>query len=216
VVPSVSFCIRELFARQASLTACDSAHEGALVKWAELVGDDSYLFQNMLRFYRKVANFTAPNKKTRFANATTPYQAAAFTANGGPVQVGYPNWANPISSWLEKGFQGIGLKALPGALADGKIFGYAYPPSSMDSKTQSRSSSSTSYLRDALKKTTNLNIYKQTLAKKILFDGNKKAIGAVVESGGVEYQLTANKEVIVSAGFARYASRIWWGIRSRS
>ncbi|CAG9972530.1 unnamed protein product [Clonostachys byssicola] len=178
------------------------AHEGALAKWAELVGDESYLFPNFLRYYLKVGSFTPPNTKTRFANASTPYDAAAFAKGGGLVQVGYPNWANPISSWLEKGFEGIGLKPLAGALADGKIFGYAYPPSSMDSKTQSRSSSSTSYLRDALVKTTNLNIYKDTLAKKILFDG-KKAVGATVESGGVEYQLTANKEVIVSAGFAR-------------
>lgn len=179
------------------------AHEGALAKWAELVGDKSYLFKNMLEFYQRVGTFTPPNKKTRFANASTPYDAVAYSNTGGLVQVGYPNWANPISSWLEKGFAGIGLKPLAGALADGKIWGYAYPPSSMDSKTQSRSSSSSSYLRDALKTTTNLNIYKQTLAKRVLFDENKKAIGVVVESGGVEYELAATREVIVSAGFAR-------------
>lgn len=191
----------------ANYYTCGSAHEGGLEKWAELVGDESYLFQNLLPFYNKVGNFTPPNEETRFANASTPHDASTYIKDGGPVQVGYPNWANPISSWLEKGLEGLGLKPLPGALADGKIWGYAYPPSSMDSKTQSRSSSSTSYLRDALKKTTNLNIYKNTLAKKVLFDENKKAVGAVVESGGVEYELTANKEVIVSAGFARYAGQ---------
>jgi choline dehydrogenase len=180
-----------------------SASEGALKKWADLVGDNSYLFQNLLRYYKKVGTFSPPNTKTRFANASTPYDASVYTANGGPVQVGYPNWANPISSWLEKGFEGLGLKPLSGALADGKFWGYAYPPSSLDSATQSRSSSSTSYLRDALKKTTNLNVYKNTLAKQVLFDENKNAIGVLVESGGVEYQLLANKEVIVSAGFAR-------------
>lgn len=132
-----------------------------------------------------------------------PFDASMYTTDGGPVQIGYPNWANPISSWLEKGLKGLGLEALPGALADGKIWGYAYPPSSMDAKTQARSSASTAYLREALAETTNFNLYKNTLAKKVIFDESKKALGAVVETGGMEYQLMANKEVIISAGFAR-------------
>jgi choline dehydrogenase len=41
------------------------------------------------------------------------------------------------------------------------------------------------------------------MAKKILFDESKHAIGAIVESGGVEYQLSANREVIVSSGAFR-------------
>lgn len=126
-----------------------------------------------------------------------------YTAKGGPVQVGYPNWANPISSWIEKGLEGLGLKALSGGLADGELWGYVYPPSSMNAATQSRSSASTSYLREAFEKTTNLVLYKDTLAKQVLFDDDKKATGAVIQSGGTEYKLTAKKEVIISAGFAR-------------
>ncbi|KAJ4303197.1 hypothetical protein N0V90_002090 [Kalmusia sp. IMI 367209] len=175
---------------------------GALKKWAQLTGDNAYLFENLLPFYKKVSTFTPPNTKTRLANATTLYNPALYS-NGGPVQASYPNWANPISSWLQKALEALGLKNLSGGLADGNIWGYGYPVSSIDPKSESRSSAETSYLREALKQTTNLNLYKDTLAKKILFDGNKKATGALVESGGVEFPLTANKEVIVSAGFAR-------------
>jgi choline dehydrogenase len=179
------------------------APEGALKKWADLTGDESYLFDNMLPFYKKAATFTTPSTVTRFSNSTPIFDASLYDEEGGPVQATYPNWANPISSWLEKGFKGLGLSLLPGALADGKIFGYAWPASSMDAKTQSRSSAETSYLREVLKETTNLNLYKNTMAKKIMFDGDKKAIGALVESDGVEYPLYATKEVIVSAGFVR-------------
>ena len=46
----------------------------------------------------------------------------------------------------------------------------------------------------------NLVVYDQTLAKKVIFDGNKKAIAVAVDSDGLQYTLSANKEVIVSGG----------------
>lgn len=138
----------------------------------------------------------------RLANSTTLYDKSQYSEVGGPVQVGYPNWVNAISSWIALGLEALGLTELPG-FADGNVFGYAYTGFSLDAQTQTRSSSETSYLREALLETTNLNVYKNTLAKRILFDEDKNAIGAVVESGGLEYQLSATKEVIVSAGWVR-------------
>lgn len=159
----------------------------------------------MLPFYKKVGNFTPPNEDTRLANTTTLYNASLYTPNGGPVQVGYPNWANPISSWIQKGLEALGFSNLPGGLADGRFWGFAYTASSIDSRTQSRCSAEVAYLREAFMMTTNMNLYKNTLAKRVLFDSHKNAYGAVVDSGGVEYTLNATKEVIVSAGFLRYA-----------
>lgn len=49
----------------------------------------------------------------------------------------------------------------------------------------------------------NLNLYTRTLAKKILFDENKKANGVIVNTGGFEWKIAAKKEVIVSAGVLR-------------
>ncbi|KAL8731238.1 MAG: hypothetical protein Q9181_004366 [Wetmoreana brouardii] len=48
-----------------------------------------------------------------------------------------------------------------------------------------------------------LKVYKSTLAKRILFGDSKQAAGVQVTSGGFEYQIKANKEVIVSAGAFR-------------
>jgi choline dehydrogenase-like flavoprotein len=46
----------------------------------------------------------------------------------------------------------------------------------------------------------NLKIFTHTLAKQVLFDGDKIATGVVVETGGFNYTLSANKEIILSAG----------------
>ena len=55
-------------------------------------------------------------------------------------------------------------------------------------------------MRDALRQTTNLNFYKQTQAKNIILDGCKVATGVLVSTAGVDYTITAAKEVILSAG----------------
>lgn len=55
-------------------------------------------------------------------------------------------------------------------------------------------------MREALRQTTNLNFYKQTQAKKIILDGCKTATGVLVNTAGVEYTITAAREVILSAG----------------
>jgi choline dehydrogenase len=108
---------------------------------------------------------------------------------------------NAISTWAEGALEEIGLKNLPG-FADGDVFGYAYSPLALDTKTQTRSSAETSYLREALAQTTNLNVYKNAIAKKIIFEGNK-AVAATVETGNVQFRINATREVIVSAGTVR-------------
>jgi len=43
-------------------------------------------------------------------------------------------------------------------------------------------------------------VYERTLAKRIFFDGKKKATSVVVETNGKIYPLSANKEIVVSSG----------------
>lgn len=56
-----------------------------------------------------------------------------------------------------------------------------------------------SFLRETLAKTTNLVVYKSTLAKQIIFE-DQKAVKVAVDSQGTAYSIAANKEIIVSAG----------------
>jgi choline dehydrogenase-like flavoprotein len=178
----------------------------AYQKWADAVQDESYTFENLLPYFRKV-NFTPPNKALRPKNSTITYNTTVFAqaGQGGPLHVAYPNWENPITTWIGKSLSYLGLPQIPG-LADGNIMGWGYTGFSIHPVAQIRDSSETSYLREALQQTTNLNIYKNTLAKKIIFDTENKAIGVLVNSGGIEYQINATSEVILSAGAVRNIS----------
>ena len=155
----------------------------------------------------KSAEFHPPNETTRLANSSSPYNQSVMSATGGPLQVGYPAWVNSVSSWIGLGLNALGLKELP-ALSDGNIFGWGYTAFTIDPRSQTRSSSEASYLREALMETTNLLIYKNTMAKRVIFDADKRAIGVTVDSGGLVYQVNATQEVIISAGAVRGNRRL--------
>ncbi|KAI6781731.1 Versicolorin B synthase-like protein [Emericellopsis cladophorae] len=111
-----------------------------------------YMSGKVLGYGSKSAEFTPPNEEYRLHNATTLYDEDYWGPDSGPLQFGYPNWANPISSWIARGLEYLGLENLP-----------------------------------------------ERQGQENPLDDDKKAIGAVVESTGVEYHLSASREFIVSA-----------------
>ncbi|KAH8672149.1 hypothetical protein BGZ60DRAFT_527574 [Tricladium varicosporioides] len=175
--------------------------KGAHQLWAKLTGDNEYLFDNFVQYFKRSAQYTPPNNAVRRTNSTPSIDLKMWSSEGGPLQVSYPNWANPISSWLGKGLTALGLKEMPG-FVNGNIFGWTYTAFAMDPISQTRSSSEASYLRSALAET-GIIVYKNTMAKKVLFNANKQAIGAIISTGGLSFQINATREVIVSAGAFR-------------
>ena len=175
---------------------------GAFDKWADQVGDMSYTYKNMLPFFQRSAKFNEPDNSKRPANATANFNNSDWSSSGGPMQVGYPAWVNPISAWLGRSFDELGLKKLP-SLMSGTLLGWSWLALNLDPNTQTRSSSE-AFLKKALEETPNLIVYKSTLAKTIFFE-NGIAKGVTVESGGLAYNLTSNKEVILSAGVVSVA-----------
>ncbi|KAI9776010.1 MAG: hypothetical protein M1816_005646 [Peltula sp. TS41687] len=175
---------------------------GCYEKWAEQVGDEGYRFGNLLPYFQRSASFHPPDPTGpgRSENAAVQYNASDWNPSGGPVQVGYPSWVNPVSSWLGRSFTELGLQELSSFLS-GTLLGWSWIAMTLDPVTQTRSSSE-AFLREAFMKTTNLVIYPSTLAKKIIFE-NEFATGVIVDSGGVTYNITANVEVILSAGVIR-------------
>lgn len=143
-----------------------------------------------------------PNEVTRPANSTPLYSNDSFSAHGGPLRITYPNFSTSFATWIKLALKELGLSEVAG-FVDGNILGYSYCPFALDSTTQTRESSETSFLREALSCETNLNVYQLTRAEKIVFDDQKKATGVVVNSGGSVYQLNATKEVILSSGAVR-------------
>ena len=173
--------------------------------WADQVNDSSYEFEQFLPYFENAVTFTPPIGDDRPANASPNYDLNVFRPSQGPVQVAYPRWANAISSWYASAVSQLGLSAVSG-FTNGLLIGWSYVANTIDPYLQTRSSSETAYLREALRETTSLIVYKETLAKKIVFDGANNATGVQVESAGVNYELSANKEVIISAGVVSGAS----------
>ncbi|KAL9110297.1 MAG: hypothetical protein Q9227_005204 [Pyrenula ochraceoflavens] len=170
--------------------------------WARTVGDSSYRWTNFLPFFKRSVTFQPPNDDLRPANASPTYDLKAFSPTGEPLRVSFTNWANAWSSWAEKAMEELGMKKLNGFLS-GKLLGFSYVTTTIDRESQERCSSEYSFLRKALLYLMNLSVYQRTLAQRILFDENKKATGVMVETAGLEYILSASKEVIVSSGAFR-------------
>lgn len=172
---------------------------GSFQKWADTVGDDTYTFDNVLPYYQKSATFTPPNYSKRFTNTTLNYQPAAFNNSlQGPLQVSYPNWASPFASWCQKGLSAIGIMPNEG-LDLGSLIGSMWTTTTIDPAAETRSSSQTAFLKQEIQGSS-LQVYIRTMAKRIMFNSHKKAIGVVVTTNSSTYALTARKEVILSAG----------------
>lgn len=158
--------------------------------------------ENFLPYFERAVNFTEPNTDIRRENVTSRYDPSVFAEEGGPVQVGYTNWVSSWATWLEKGLQAVGMSATEG-FASGNLTGYHYSQSTIRSSDQTRSTS-TEYIYSARKSPAEekLKVFTQTLAKKIVFNEDKKATGVEVSMLGAlpKYTIKAKKEVIVSAG----------------
>ena len=171
--------------------------KGSYQAWANIVGDRSYEYDQFQSYFKRSPQFTPPDYSKR-GGPQVPFDTSAFDAQGGPLQVAYPNYYAPISDGAAKGFREVGIKEIPG-LNSGNLIGYAEFTLSVDNIAAARSSSETSFLQDSLA-SGNLLYYQQTLAKQITFDSNKRATGVMVNTAGVQYLLSARKEVIVAAG----------------
>ncbi|TVY18013.1 Dehydrogenase patE [Lachnellula arida] len=166
-------------------------------KWALEVDDKSYEFDLFLPYFKKSVDFTPPNNAARPSNASVSYNHDSFNTGSGPLKVSIPIWANAFSSFAKLAFGVLGLKSELDFVS-GTLCGVQYNMNTIDPKDQTRSSSESSFLRMA-EDIASLKIYNGTLAKRIVFDGNK-ASGVTASTKGVEYTLFASQEVVLSAG----------------
>lgn len=180
------------------LTATERGTRGSYQQWATQVGDQSYTFENLLPYFQKSPSFTSPDYAKRGPGSSVTYSQDALIASGGPLRVSYTNFYQPFSAYFKQALQDLGLKNIPG-LNSGSLLGFSEFTLTVDPKTGIRSSSETSFLQEAIAATT-LQVYQKTVAKRIIFDSGKRASGVVVATAGVSYELSARKEVILSAG----------------
>uniref|UniRef100_A0A0B7JVM3 Glucose-methanol-choline oxidoreductase N-terminal domain-containing protein n=1 Tax=Bionectria ochroleuca TaxID=29856 RepID=A0A0B7JVM3_BIOOC len=156
-------------------------------------------WDQMLPHFKNSATFTGPDNIKRGANAITKYDADAFSTAGGPLQVSYANFVPSWATVVEKALSSFGFKSLDG-FNSGKLLGYSYTTTTVRPEGEIRSSSADFVKTARSEKLATLKVFTQTLAKKILFDCNKKAHGVQVSTNGLGYTLKAKKEVIISGG----------------
>lgn len=172
---------------------------GSYQMWADQVGDDSYSFENFLPYFQKSQKFTPPDQSRRPANATPRYDPSVLGRDG-PLSVIFPNYAGSFGTWVERGFAAVGIGPING-FQSGKLIGFGHPLTTINYDRNVRESSETAFLDPKLDdQDPNLIVFPSTMAKRIIFDSNKKAIGVEVDTGGLKYVLNAAQEVIVSAG----------------
>lgn len=179
----------------------------SLEKWADEVDDDSFLWDNMLPYFKKSTNYTAFSNSS-YTNSTNLQTPEAFTPNGGPLHVSFSNEVDAFGTWARLAFIKAGMPQVDG-FNSGKLLGSAYATLTVDPTNAERSSSSSSFLQSAIDaKLPGLTVYKNTLATQILFASNGSSSATGVSAltagsfgtGSVNFTLSANKEVILAAG----------------
>jgi len=177
---------------------------GTHQRWADLVGDDSYKWENVLPYFKKSTTFTPPNLAKRFpTNATPIYDPTVFDNSlKGPIQVSYSNYIDITSTWLAIAMQSIGLPISPLGFSSGILSGFgAWVTDEIKPEDATRSSSEAGYLRQSIADPqSKITVYTHTQASKILFDSSKNANGVLVNTAGFEYTISAKKEVILCGG----------------
>ncbi|KAI0139590.1 GMC oxidoreductase [Hypoxylon sp. NC0597] len=171
--------------------------KGAHQLWADTLGDQSYTYDNMVKYYERTMNFSPPNSQTRLANATPTYDPAD-TATGGGLDVTFPSYSQSWSTWVAKGLAAIGLSQVE-SFINGDLLGHSWQMTTITQSNGFRSSSQAGYLRPILGRP-NLTVMNGTFAEHIIFNSKKEATGVQVTARGKTSTIAAKKEVILSAG----------------
>ncbi|PYH94846.1 FAD/NAD(P)-binding domain-containing protein [Aspergillus ellipticus CBS 707.79] len=193
------------YARGKSLGGCTDLNymcytqttAGALQKWADTVGDQSYAYEPSSYYYRKSMNFSAGNQELRLSNATTS-EAPGTAATGGPLDVTYSSFAQPFSTWVAKAMTALGIYSTV-AFINGQLNGSSWLMVTINPSTGHRESAATAYLAPMTDRP-NLKVFDLTLAERIIFTNDQVARGVEVMTNNQTYTLNARREIIVSAG----------------
>jgi choline dehydrogenase len=171
--------------------------------WAAL-GNIGWDWTNVFPYFKKSTQFHPP-----FANQSeVVFDISAYeNPSGGPLQISYGGYVEPISIYFSQGLANVsGANLENHDINAGFPLGQAYLPLTVNPEHMTRSSSAASFLAVAANRP-NLQVITSALATRLLFAPTKHA-GATPVVAGVEYSdvngnlqhVTAEREVILSAG----------------
>ncbi|MEK6806711.1 MAG: choline dehydrogenase [Pseudomonadota bacterium] len=149
--------------------------------WASL-GNPGWSYKDVLPYFRKLENYEPGND-------------AEYHGRGGPLNVSDCRSTNPLTQVFLEACQQAGYAPTPdfnGAQQEGIGRYRVYQ------KNGERHSNAEAYLRDAESRP-NLKIITGAQVSRVLFEG-KRAVGVRYIAGGKFHDVTAQREVILSAG----------------
>ncbi|TFK37731.1 aryl-alcohol oxidase-like protein [Crucibulum laeve] len=170
-------------------------------KYATLIGDSSYSWNNMLKYFKKSETWQHPVDGHSTAGQYNP----AVHGTNGPIGVGVTPQLFPIDSRVIKTTQQLSSE-FPFNLDQnsGKLLGVGWLQS--DVKDGARSSSATGYLTPAVNSRKNIDVLIQTRVTKLVRTGTSgglpeyKSLQIAQTPTSNPITLTAKKEIILSAG----------------
>ncbi|KAK8102455.1 choline dehydrogenase [Apiospora sp. TS-2023a] len=176
-------------------------------KWAKEVDDDFWKWENVYPAYKRSVHFAEPDFTKIDPSLNITFDPTAYDPEGGPLWLSFGNNQGAYGPSLEAAMEASGFEKLQD-LDAGKLIGYGTAKANIDTRTATRDTAESSFLQMAARHSNTIKLYPNALATRITFDANKRATGVdvmsnVATSSELKYHLSANKEVIVTAGVWR-------------
>ncbi|KAI9698257.1 MAG: hypothetical protein M1820_007527 [Bogoriella megaspora] len=163
--------------------------------WKAL-GNPGWGWSDLFPYFKKSTNFTAPLPAVAEEYGYT-WNSSSF--GEGPIQVSYPPYQYPDLSSFWAGMRELNLTILQEG-ADGVATGVFWTQSSLDPKSETRSSSRTAYY-DNITTRPNLNLITGHQARTITISNRTAtAVTIINRMDNSTSSLRASKEVVMAAG----------------
>ncbi|CAH1390495.1 unnamed protein product [Nezara viridula] len=150
--------------------------------WSKL-GNNGWSYEDVLPYFMKAENNTEPTLK-----------GSLFHGTKGPLNVQYSKYFTPLREEFIKAGTEIGWDKVDYNGLEQNGIGYAQ----LTINDHTRESTSKAYL-NPIENRKNLHIIKHSIVTKVIFE-NKRAKGIEYFHNGTMFQVTSEKEVILSAG----------------
>ncbi|KAH7093309.1 hypothetical protein FB567DRAFT_172326 [Paraphoma chrysanthemicola] len=180
--------------------AFDRASAADYNAWEQL-GNLGWGWNGLLPYFKKSTTFTPPSASNIQQFGIT--YDASYYGTSGPVQASFPNFEFEDTKHIWAGFKAEGLP-LPKEHAAGTAVGAFWTPTSLQPKTQTRSSAKNAYY-DPVKDRANLILATGKKVNEILFDQSllslkAKGVQYISRSDNSVGKVYAKREVILAAG----------------
>jgi choline dehydrogenase-like flavoprotein len=173
--------------------------------WGTSLGNgEDWTFEELLPFFTRSENWTAPSESTPALFKITPAQKQALAevhGSSGPIQITYNNFLTDLdvpAAHAVVAAAGIAPNANPDDGTDLSMPAQGVART-VDRSTGLRSYSASAYFDEKARARENLHVVTDAVASKIIFDG-RRAKAVEFQSDGKTYTVAVTKEVILAAG----------------